>query len=375
MKRQTILFVLALALTLGFLVQKKQVLSDYVPSAPERGFANESIATPIRTELKTTSASAHSATLAKLPDGDFLAFWFSGSREGARDVRIYISRRKGISWSAPEPLLSTGDVMAAEWRFVRKLGNPVAVVDRGGRIHLFFVSVSLGGWAASQLNQMTSTDGGITWSNPRLLITSPFMNLSTLARTPAVHRLDGGFDLPIYHEGARKFPEVLHFDSQGDRYFKSRIQTEGAFIQPAIVALGDKTAVALLRDASGERKLRSTLTRDGGQTWSTPTFTDQVNPDAAVALARFGDGTLIMAYNPRIDGRSELSIATSTDGNHWQKKRIIESETGGEFSYPTILLEGDNVHLVYTWQRKHIRHLVFSRAWLTTENAAQGVNQ
>ena len=36
-----------------------------------------------------------------------------------------------------------------------------------------------------------------------------------------------------------------------------------------------------------------------------------------------------------------------------------------EFSYPYLLsVHGDDVYLVYTWDRKKIRHAYFSSAWL-----------
>lgn len=43
--------------------------------------------------------SCHASHLALLPNGDVLAAWFGGSREGADDVAIWCSRRQGESWS------------------------------------------------------------------------------------------------------------------------------------------------------------------------------------------------------------------------------------------------------------------------------------
>lgn len=321
--------------------------------------------TPVLSDLKADTASAHSASLARLPNGDVLTFWFAGSREGARDVRIYSARWKNGRWSTPAPLIDIYDVMMGEWRLVRKLGNPVAAIAGNGTLHLFFVSVSLGGWATSNISRMSSWDGGHTWSAPKLLVTSPFMNLSTLVRSPAVPRADGGFDLPVYHEGATKFPEMLRFDGQGNLLRKSRLAHGGALIQPVTAAVNGDQALTLMRDASPQRRLRAIFSHDRGRSWSSVTDTDQINPDSAVALARLSDGRFLMAFNPRNEGRSELALATSADGLRWKKRRIVEYEAGGEFSYPTLLVHSDNdIHLVYTWQRRHIRHLHFSKIWL-----------
>jgi alpha-L-fucosidase len=67
-----------------------------------------------------------------------------------------------------------------------------------------------------------------------------------------------------------------------------------------------------------------------------------------------------------------LALATSADGLRWHRRRVVEFEAGGEFSYPALLVAGDDeIHLSYTWQRKHIRHLRFNRGWL--EPGAQEV--
>jgi predicted neuraminidase len=318
-------------------------------------------------DLRADTPAAHAGTIVRLSDRNVAAFWFAGSREGAGDVRIFTARTESGRWSTPEPALDVARVMSDEWRFVRKLGNPVAYVDPSGLLHLFFVSVSLGGWATSNLNQVTSPDGGRSWGRARVLAASPFANLSTLARTGPLPRSDGGFDLPVYHEGARKFPELLRFSAQRSNhdYLKIRMGPGRDLLQPAIVAFNEWAAVGLLRDAGGDRQLKAIQTQDGGSTWSSPIPTDQHNPDSSIAVSRLSDGLLLMAYNPRKDGRSELALAVSRDGLRWTRLRSVEFEQGGEFSYPALLADDENeMHLVYTWNRKHIRHLKFNRAWL-----------
>ncbi|HEY6721711.1 MAG TPA: exo-alpha-sialidase, partial [Burkholderiales bacterium] len=122
----------------------------------------------------STTASVHSATAVEIPGGKLRAFWYGGSREGASDVSIYTSvyaPQQGI-WSPERVVVSRESAQRHLRRYVRKLGNPVVGRDRGGRLCLFFVSVSVGGWAGSAINLMVSDDEGETWSPPRRLITS-----------------------------------------------------------------------------------------------------------------------------------------------------------------------------------------------------------
>jgi predicted neuraminidase len=363
-------FCLLLAVSVWLLVYRAAPIAAYrvVALSPPKTAAAPAL--PTTSDLKAPTASAHSASLVQLANGELLSFWFAGSREGARDVRIYSARWKDDRWSTPEPVIEIYGVMKGQWRLVRKLGNPVAAQDGNGTLHLFFVTVSLGGWATSNISRVSSQDGGRTWGAPSLLVTSPFMNLSTLVRSPAVSRADGGFDLPVYHEGATKFPEMLHFDREGKLLRKTRMAHGGALIQPTTVAAGPDAALTLLRDAGPARRLRALHTNDAGRTWSNVVDTDQINPDSAVALTRLSDGTFLMAFNPRNEGRTELALAISRDGQHWEKKKTVEYEPGGEFSYPTLLARSDDdIHLVYTWQRRHIRHIRFSRAWLDAAGA------
>ena len=38
--------------------------------------------------------SCHGSTIAEMPDGELLAAWYAGSREGAKDVAIFASRKR-----------------------------------------------------------------------------------------------------------------------------------------------------------------------------------------------------------------------------------------------------------------------------------------
>src|SRR5207247_8865490 len=97
----------------------------------------------------STAASVHSATAAEISGGRLRAFWYGGSREGASDVAIYTSvfSLPERTWSPERVLVTRESAQRHLQRYVRKLRNPAVGRDRSGRLWLFFVSVSVGGWA------------------------------------------------------------------------------------------------------------------------------------------------------------------------------------------------------------------------------------
>lgn len=309
--------------------------------------------------------SAHAASLAELADGRIACAWFAGSREGAADVAIYFATWSGQQWSAPRPIVDRRQLTAASRMHVRKLGNPV-LFRSGDKLHLWVVSAGVGGWAASAINHLESSDNGQNWSPAERIISSPFFNISTLVRAQPLALADGGIGLPVYHELIGKHGEWLRFDADGRLVDKTRMPQAIAALQPAVVALSATDALALLRDSGpAPGQIRVARSNDGGARWPESEALPLNNPNSSVALLRLTSGRLLLAANPSA-GRQILELWLSADqGKSWQGVRQIENAPLAEFSYPALLQAADGrIHLVYTWKRQTIRHAVFSEAWL-----------
>jgi predicted neuraminidase len=344
------------------------------PRAPAASVSTKPL---FRSELlpNTTTQSVHAATAAELADGGLRAFWYGGTREGASDVAIYTSAypdRDG-TWEPERALARREAVQRDLYRYVRKLGNPVAGRDQRGRMWLFFVSVSVGGWAGSAINAIVSDDEGRTWSPPRRLITSPFLNLSTLVKGPLVLLADGTMALPVYHEMIGKFGELLRLDSEGRVIGKTRLSWGTSSLQPVVVPRSETEAVAFMRYAGDPPgRVLMVRTSDAGAHWTAPEKTALPNPNSAVGGALLAGGPLILAFNDAESNREGLDIALSTDfGASWRVARSLESESQlprapvAEYSYPWVMQDrAGNVHVLYTWGRSRIKHVMFNQAWL-----------
>ncbi len=367
----------------------------------------------ISTDFVSTqqNISTHAASLIALKNGAVRAFWFAGSREGAQDVTIRSAVFDGKKWSAEHDMLDRAHTQHALLRYAKKLGNPVAVRAPDGAIWLYVVTVSLGGWAGSSLTTMTSRDEGATWSTPRRLITSPFINISTLIKGTPFFYSDGTIGLPVYHEFLGKFGELLHLSSDGTVIDKQRLSAGKLGIQPVMLIQNPNTALVLMRDTGAPpMRILATQTSDAGLHWSALSKTNLPNPDAAITATVLDDGRMLLVSNDIEQGRNALSLLASSDsGKTWRKiftfedqrmqstapedflrntaqlanatdahisdanayaksaqqNRCEAAHCGYEFSYPYLIQTGDgDFHLVYTWNRSFIKHVQFSRAWL-----------
>ena len=355
----------------------------------------------------------HSASLVELGDGRIRAFWFAGSREGAQDVEILSAVFDPAIdiWSAAQSIANRADTQRSLLRYVKKLGNPVAQRAADGTLWLFYVTVSLGGWAGSSITAITSTDDGVTWSPARRLITSPFMNISTLVKgTPFLYD-DGTMGLPVYHEFIGKFGELLRISRGGEIIDKQRLSSGKSSLQPVVLIKNPQQALTLMR-YSGAPPMRviATATDDVGQHWSVPAKTALLNQDAALSGVVLPDGRILVVLNNTESKRDALSLVVSADGGaNWKKVYQLEDQRnhptdparhalvaadlakateasitdasgyaksaqriqcvaqlcGFEFSYPYLIqTRSGDFHLVYTWNRSFIKHVRFTRAWL-----------
>jgi predicted neuraminidase len=364
----------------------------------------------------------HAPSIAETQDGNMLMVCFSGSREGAGDVEIigYQFEAAAGDWHSLPSLAQRDQTARDTGRHIRKLGNPVVARAPDGRLWLFYVSVSVGGWAGSAINARWSDNGGHSWSPASRLINTPFFNISTLVKGTPLFMSDGTVMLPVYQEFLGKFSEVMHISTTGEVQGKGRISAGRHSLQPVLLPLDTGTA-ALMRYAGDPP--RRVLRADGQLSgpWSTPEKLQLPNPNAAITALRRPAGDWLAVANNLEKGRYELSLLRSNDeGRSWQEIATLESHDWGEemwvprdkfipqlksdaqreanwdmqnweqfqalaekrlcdgerckfmYDYPYMVQASDgDYHVVYTWNKSHIKHLAFNEAWVDQQLGAQ----
>ena len=323
----------------------------------------------------TGAPSVHAASLIALKDGAVRAFWFAGSREGAPDVAIYTSvfDPQATRWSAPTVVVDRVSAEKGLSRYIAKLGNPVPARMADGRMQLFFVTVSIGGWAGSSISSMISGDEGLTWDRPARLISSPLINLSTLVKSPAMPFVDGRLGLPAYHEWIGRFGEFLRIDAS-QVIDKRRMSSGGGAIQPVVFANGPQEAEAFFRQtrpSSQPKQIPVSQTKDAGQSWAVTQDLEIPNPNSALAALTLANGTRLMVLNNIETARYRLvMVMREPNSLQWRVVQVLEDDESllndqhREFSYPYLIsTNGEDAHLTYTWNRKKIKHVYFPAVW------------
>jgi predicted neuraminidase len=323
----------------------------------------------------------HCPTITEITAGKILAVWYGGTWEATHDVALYMSTwdPNDESWSPIRVITDARHTGVDLLRYVRTIGNPVVFTDPKGKIYLFYVT-SIGGWSAAAVNVRTSMDEGQTWTRARRLVLSPFLNISTHVKCTPFLYADGSLGLPVYHEFLGDFTELVRLSPEEKVLDKIRISYGRQSRQPSLVPIDAERAVGLLRYHGHEpMRLLMTRTQDRGQHWTPPVKTHLPNPDAAVMGLRISDASLLLVFNNCTAHRNDLSLARSLDeGRTWGVIHSFEhndprtSRKFCDFSYPFIIQAQDGrIHVIYAWNQRRIKHVVFNEAWLRGREGVQ----
>lgn len=304
--------------------------------------------------------SVHASTLAETREG-LVAAWFGGTREGAADVGIWLSRHAKNGWTAPAEVATGAQPDGQRY----PCWNPVLFETRDERLLLFYkVGPSPQTWWGML---RTSGDDGRTWSDARRL---PDGILGPIKNKPV--QLPDGTLLAGSSTESRERPSAwrVHFERSRDggvtwSAASPRARTGEAAtdaIQPSILFYPDGRLQAVGRTRSG--RVFETWSSDSGQTWTDLSLTALPNPNSGIDAVTLRDGRHIIVYNHTAEGRSPLNVSVSRDGKTWDAALVLERDPG-EYSYPAVIQTRDGrVHITYTWKRQRIRHVVIDPAML-----------
>jgi len=365
----------------------------------------------------------HASAIVVCPDGALRTVWYENGpdlpsdrfyttdRDKHDNVRVGGSRKPAGAKEWEKPFVMNDTYGAAD-------NNPTIVIDAEGKLWLFH-STMLGApawtWASSLLQFKISDDyqkpGPPTWKKGGLLIPHPLgldkvlnsvektlnsdegkklygeilpkakefvKELQERAKDPMKQRLgwmprahplirsDGTLILPLSNENF-DIPMMAMTADDGETWTFSDPVPGASMIQPSLVELKDGTLQAYFRNGDPRQRIKRSLSRNGGMTWSVPEVTELPHLGGGLEAISLKNGNLLIVYNNHTGrARDRLAVSLSDDeGRTWKWTRQLEDTPNGRFDYPSVIQTPDGkIHVSYSYNLETIKHAEFNEAWV-----------
>lgn len=342
--------------------------------------------------------------IVSLPNGTLLAFC-EGRVHGAGDfgdINIVMKRSndKGRTWSSLQTIVDTDSLQA---------GNPAPVVDLydpaypAGRIFLFYNTGNnhegevRKGKGLREVWYKTSTDGGLSWSNPVNITTQthrpkqPQVNAAynftqdwrSYANTPghAMQFVTGKYKGRIFiaanHSAGNPQPGFMDYKAHGfytDDHGKTFHLSETVNLPGSNESMATEISNGRLmmnsRNQKGDIKARIvSISSNGGQRWDTTyfdnTLIDPVNQGSILTIGK-KNGKAIVAFCNAADTkrRDNLTLRISYDDGITWNKNIVVDKSGdnkkNDFTAYSDLVKISKNKIGVLYERDGYSQIVFS---------------
>lgn len=335
--------------------------------------------------------STHAADLQELPNGDLLAVWFAGTKEGDSNISIALSRLNAGSNQWTEPTWVTDDPLRSEQ-------NPSLWLTPAGELWLIYTA-QLGRenkmadqknlQCTAEIRVKKSTDGGYTWSSHEVMFSRP----GSFCRQKPQVLLSGRwiFDNWICFNDDTHYGSDITImqvsDDEGKTWRGVEVPESRGCVHANIIETDPGQLVALFRSRSADN-IYISHSYDNGDSWEPPYKTELPNNNASISAIKLQSGNLAVIYNHYTTGgdrsqtvwpyeRCPVSIALSCDkGNTWPYRRHLETGEGffGEantrsnrkYEYPVIMQGSDGqIHAAYSFgSRLCIKYAALDEQWI-----------
>ncbi|MDR2148887.1 MAG: family 78 glycoside hydrolase catalytic domain [Tannerella sp.] len=338
---------------------------DYVFSCPYGEAQNRWKAGVVSEQFINKNApypESHAATVAETNDKTIVAAWFGGTKERNPDVCIWFSRFVNGQWE-PAQNVANG-IINDTLRYA--CWNPVLYQVPDGELQLYYkVGPSPSTWEGKLI---TSADKGKTWSQPVDLpdgMLGPIKNKPVLLKggtlmSPSSMEGNGGWrvHLELSKDFGKTWTKTPVLPNTGGNAIQA--------IQPSILMHSNGDLQILCRTRS--LCIGESWSKDNGKNWSPMALSSLPNNNSGLDAVTLQDGRQLLVYNhvlPPEDApggkgeRTPLNVSVSDDGKTWYAAAVLEDSPISQYSYPSVIQSKDGlVHIVYTWRREGIKHIV-----------------
>lgn len=296
--------------------------------------------------------------------------WQSSPKdEDSKDTWVAYSRSKdGKNWSEPMVLASpTKDSYCTSGGWLASGDNLVAYINvwpsdvspKGG--YTYYKS-STDGLNWTKLEHIQMADGsymnGIIEQDPHVMPNGRIIG--------AAHFQPGLKAAPIYTDdpsGIKGWTRssYTNMDYSGD---------SSREMEPSMFLRSDGAAVMVFRDQNSSFRRLASISKNNGESWTTPVLTDMPDSRAKQSAGNLQDGTAYMVGNPvNNKTRIPLVITLSKDGKIFDKAYVLrqgdedlqKQQTEGKaktlgYSYPKSMISGDYLYVAYSTNKEDVQY-------------------
>ncbi|MBA3484828.1 MAG: exo-alpha-sialidase [Pirellulales bacterium] len=351
----------------------------------------------------------HAPGIVECPNGDLLVSWYRGAGErSADDVAVYGARQASnqTAWSDAFLMADTPGFPDC---------NTCMMIDRQGRLQLFWPTILANTWESCLTKRRTSKDyvgpGPPTWDRETLVLLKPddfsadanarldelvakyslllndeqreeiavgrkklqdklYQRLGWQPRCKPTVLPSGRILLPLYTD-TFSISIMAISDDDGETWYASKPLLGFGAIQPTVLRRDSGELVAYMRENGVEQRIRTASSQDEGLSWGPVTATALPNPGSGLDGVRLANGHWLLVYNDATDGRNSLAVSISEDeGKTWKWTRPLERQEQGSFHYPAVVQGRDGtIHVIYSYfveGGKSMKHAAFNEAWVQT---------
>ena len=238
-------------------------------------------------------------------------------------------------------------------------GNPV-LCNFNNTLSLFFVILKRHYWDSAEIFTSQFDDKSSTWSVPRKVNTPEGV---MIRHRPMI--VSGKAIIPAYDE--KKMTTILYSFSNDTAIWTEYSKIPDGGIQGDLVSFNDHECQLYLRASGDNNKIIKTVSADSGKTWEIRRATTLFCPLSGIAAILLKSGNILVAHNhTEQHKRNPISLSLSdSKGVHFDLGIWHVDKSNIELSYPTLFQDSSEIiHLVFTFNRKSIKHISFTEVEL-----------